>query len=681
MAEAYEITVSYTYKNVAYTAVFTVSASKGEAVWQLKPSMSAIPFQRNADNTLTPASRAVGLSLVKIDGGSTATYTSVQTGLTVRYSTCSMPSSASAGTGWSSGNITVANSAENLYIALFNASGTLLDRETIPVVKDGEKGASSFTSHVFKRQSSQPSAPSGGSYSSPVPSGWSDGIPDGSAMVWMSTRIFSSDGQAPQQSAWTTPRQMTDTADFDVEFSSVASPNPPSGHPNTNTQWSNTSSSSTIWMATSEYHNGTWSAWQVAKIKGEKGDKGDKGNKGDKGDKGDQGNKGDKGDKGDQGSAGHVGRWYYFAGEWSSGTSYLFEATKAPYVKRGNNFYMLDCAAWASTQQSSSTYTSRGQDPASYNSGNPWSPMTAVFKYIITEAMFTQNAYLGSFIINNDWMISQHGTVNGAASTNYTAFDVNHPNDNTGSNFIPNFAVDGKTGTSYQKKGYIGGFAIGATTLTNSNWNAGIDIAYDSKNVKIGKNAAGTVNTEQAIIRAENTKSWQTYNTALYLNAQNATYNYAFYGNGNGVLNGLMFGYKVQFIEIPSGSTAVTKDIILRDGSTIILTGTHSSGHVKIMLPTLSEVKSCLGIPSNSNTPFAIEINILNRTNYGEITINYSSTTSANSTYPIFTDHDNVTHSGWDPQLAVGDYMKILLVYAKYNNAYYYNGFQIIRNA
>ena len=140
MAEAYDITISYTYKNVAYTAVFTVSASKGEAVWQLKPSMSAIPFQRNADNTLTPASRAVGLSLVKIDGGSTATYTSVQTGLTVRYSTSSMPSSASAGTGWESGNITVANTADNLYIAMFNASGVLLDRETIPVIKDGEKG-------------------------------------------------------------------------------------------------------------------------------------------------------------------------------------------------------------------------------------------------------------------------------------------------------------------------------------------------------------------------------------------------------------------------------------------------------------------------------------------------------------------------------------------------------------
>ena len=140
MADAYNISIAYTYKGAALTATFTVTASKGEAIWQLQPSMSAIPFQRNADNTLTPASQAVGLSLVKIDGGSTATYTSVQTGLTVRYSTSSMPSSASAGTGWSSGNITVANTATNLFIALFNASGVLLDRETVPVVCDGDKG-------------------------------------------------------------------------------------------------------------------------------------------------------------------------------------------------------------------------------------------------------------------------------------------------------------------------------------------------------------------------------------------------------------------------------------------------------------------------------------------------------------------------------------------------------------
>lgn len=131
-----------------------------------------------------------------------------------------------------------------------------------------------YKSTVFLRSNTAPKKPTGGSYSNPVPIGWSDGIPTGEIKLWASTRIFSSDGKAPQQSSWTDPRQMTDTADFDVEFSSVANPSNPVGHPNTNTQWSNESSDETIWMATSKKSNGVWSDWQVSRIKGENGQNG-----------------------------------------------------------------------------------------------------------------------------------------------------------------------------------------------------------------------------------------------------------------------------------------------------------------------------------------------------------------------------------------------------------------------
>lgn len=135
---------------------------------------------------------------------------------------------------------------------------------------------SAFKSTAFIRQNITPSTPTGGSYSSPVPetTGWSDGIPSGEAILWASTRIFSSDGKSPQEDAWSTPKQMTDTADFDVEFSSETSPSAPSGHPNTTSGWSNIASESTIWMATSVKQNGVWSAWTVSKIKGENGNDG-----------------------------------------------------------------------------------------------------------------------------------------------------------------------------------------------------------------------------------------------------------------------------------------------------------------------------------------------------------------------------------------------------------------------
>ena len=139
---------------------------------------------------------------------------------------------------------------------------------------DGLSPNTAYKSTVFKRSNTAPTTPTGGSYANPVPTGWSDGVPSGEEKLWASTRIFSSDGLDPQQASWTTPRQMTDTADFDVEFSSVDNPSAPTGHPNTNRQWTNTASEATIWMATAVKNNGVWGAWQISRIKGEKGEDG-----------------------------------------------------------------------------------------------------------------------------------------------------------------------------------------------------------------------------------------------------------------------------------------------------------------------------------------------------------------------------------------------------------------------
>lgn len=144
---------------------------------------------------------------------------------------------------------------------------------------DGEDGISpntSFKSFIFTRQNTPPDTPQGGSYDNPFPDdlSWTDGIPDGEEKLWASTRIFSSDGKDPQQASWTEPQPMTDTSDFDVEFSSEENPDPPQSHPNVNSQWSNTSDSTTIWMATSVKRNGEWSKWTISRIKGERGEDG-----------------------------------------------------------------------------------------------------------------------------------------------------------------------------------------------------------------------------------------------------------------------------------------------------------------------------------------------------------------------------------------------------------------------
>lgn len=151
--------------------------------------------------------------------------------------------------------------------------------------KDGDEAVAAFKSFVFRRTNvilTSSDTPKGGNYASPIPTNvdgngkllWSDGVPDGSEILWMSSRIFTANGGYPQQDVWTVPKQMTDTANFDVEFSSMENPGAPTGHPNQNANWSNTSDSTTIWMATSTMNNGVWSAWQMARIRGEKGDAG-----------------------------------------------------------------------------------------------------------------------------------------------------------------------------------------------------------------------------------------------------------------------------------------------------------------------------------------------------------------------------------------------------------------------
>ena len=167
------------------------------------------------------------------------------------------------------------------YVYPTPASGVLpTDTDHWQVIAQGAEGKqgispnTAYKSTVFLRSNATPIRPIGGSYADPVPSGWSDGIPSGEAKLWASTRIFSSDGKSPQQAYWTVPRQMTDTADFDVEFSSESNPTAPTGHPNTNTQWSNESNEDTIWMATSRKSNGVWEDWQVSRIKGENGQDG-----------------------------------------------------------------------------------------------------------------------------------------------------------------------------------------------------------------------------------------------------------------------------------------------------------------------------------------------------------------------------------------------------------------------
>lgn len=157
----------------------------------------------------------------------------------------------------------------------------------------------SFTSFVFCRTNStwieNDILPQGGSYGSPYPTEpgtiggtkvtWTDSIPPGTHQVWMTSRVFSTQDTSTK---WAVPRVLTDTANFQVEYSrELVYSNPgklqsyydndsinyEKNWRNDNSTWSDEGTDA-IWMATATMHNGVWSDWTVNKIKGEDGNDG-----------------------------------------------------------------------------------------------------------------------------------------------------------------------------------------------------------------------------------------------------------------------------------------------------------------------------------------------------------------------------------------------------------------------
>ena len=288
--------------------------------------------------------------------------------------------------------------------------------------------------------------------------------------------------------------------------------------------------------------------------------------------------------KGGTGNRGKVGRFFYYAGElndFASTDSFLVNDAQAPYFHYNNNY-------WVFNPETNGTYTKQEMGTPSSSSSN-WKVMTSDFKYIITEAIFGAYAHFGSFIINGDWLISQHGTINGSASTNYTAFDPNHPNDNTGSNFIPHFAVNGLTGKSYQNDAYIKGQVVATSGEFSGTIRAGstrivgnLDLTdtsngmtvYDSESVpriNLQPKAISTIatlandtynyynlyNTKTGASSFEVTTSEQSFSFAKYENLDIDKFSVTMYSSGS---NGTLFPssyytYLAILITHPSGDT------------------------------------------------------------------------------------------------------------------------------
>lgn len=184
------------------------------------------------------------------------------------------------------------------------ANGGCLFRIAAIKIEEGME-ATAYTPHAtemqppvhavaFKRENNiSDTTPTGGTYTSPTPTGWSDGIPTGEARLWETKAVF-----VPElpSATWSKPSPVGDTSDSDVEFSpydgtpvsdvsnnlaaagTVASP--------TTNKWfdpvrnAGADFSKMIWRAERQKKNGTWGSWAIVKVKGETGEPGKKGEDG-----------------------------------------------------------------------------------------------------------------------------------------------------------------------------------------------------------------------------------------------------------------------------------------------------------------------------------------------------------------------------------------------------------------
>ncbi len=182
--------------NIKRTLTFTVNGVRPGAdgqpatIYKIKPTVNSIAFGRDANGNLTPNIVSFYLECEKSQGGTITNPAISYVGI-VRYSTSAPPADKNAGTAWgtqesgnnkltfSGGVATVSNGAtfNQIYIALFATDGTLYDRETVLIVRDGSPGNNGETIKtvtVYKRSDTQPATPTG---STIPPAGWGVSAP------------------------------------------------------------------------------------------------------------------------------------------------------------------------------------------------------------------------------------------------------------------------------------------------------------------------------------------------------------------------------------------------------------------------------------------------------------------------------------------------------------------------
>lgn len=151
------------------------------------------------------------------------------------------------------------------------------------------------------------------------------------------------------------------------------------------------------------------------------------------------------GSVGGTGQDGKDAQVIYPAGVYNVNTTYITTDKVAPYVldEADGNYYVLNAEmTWIGTQHDNLT----PHEDYAINDGKYWLKFDG-FNAIFAKIGIIANGLIGSAVFNGDWMFSQQGLdANNTFSQDYQNFN----GDPLNGTFRPNFAVNFRTGQSYQ---------------------------------------------------------------------------------------------------------------------------------------------------------------------------------------------------------------------------------------
>lgn len=431
-------TISLTYGGETYSTSFVLGVTVADSIWQVLPSPTEVSFSLNSStNKLTPSSIDLYCGYTKSTGNGTETVqkptkSSLGNSKYLYYRT---KTSGSFGD-WTAytGKITVQNTTTvqdyEFCISSASAAGSvadanIIDRECVPVVKDGINGSDGADGTNGKDGKDG----MGGVVATVTPDKVYAPCNCLGAVVKAVSQTLTFSLKAGATSV-TVTSVTNNSKPTDVSVADVSGSNNKKKLSVAKDAASSNFSGGAVFTVSGTYNGSTISAQCTVAIVA--------------------------GWQGEDGNDGHVGRWYEYKGAWGAGSVTSVTNTKhvgyfVKYVYNAPKYHY-----YINIKDDGVANTTTPAD-GSGNANSGWEQISDDRMAIFSKVIFSDNAYLGSFIINSDWMISQQAA-SGSPQSSYTKFNPSYPNSNyNNSNFIPVLAINGRTGKIYMNDAVVRG--------------------------------------------------------------------------------------------------------------------------------------------------------------------------------------------------------------------------------